>query len=255
MQHDEAKGVQIMKYVILCMILVCSGACGRSDDSSAVTQDNAQDVANEAVAEAQEMVEQIKQGKSLEGTEGTEGCRIINAGLIEEFFATGDAEVTYRGSIPSKRAGHVVCFALWDKPDKEALEAANQQAMMEWAKGIASGNKKPQPKPVSGTNEVSLTLISDTFNTNEEAIASLEESVATLSKGITVEVAGKKHETKMEFGPWMDGVGEKAIWSAKGGLNFVYDARRYALKVSISDDDEQNRQAEISLAQRIIASL
>jgi hypothetical protein len=243
-----------MKYLILCLTLLCVVACGRSDETAAA-QDDPQSLADQAVAEAQETVERIKRGEPLGESEGTEKCSVFDSGLVEEFFQTGDFEVVYSSSIPSRRAGHVVCRALWDKPNKEQIEQAFQQAMMEWAKSIGSADKKPQPKMVSSTNEVSLTVVANTFDSAADAVASLEQTVATMSEGITVEIQGKTHETKMQFGPWIEGVGDKAIWSDKGGLNFAYDARRYTLNVSVYEDGAKNREAAIELAQLIINML
>lgn len=244
-----------MKYWILSLLIMCTAACGRSEESPAIAQNDAQSVADQAVEEAQEIVERATSGKLPGGAEGTEGCRVFDSGLIEEFFSTGETEVTYTSSIPVRRAGHVVCFARWDKPNKDELEKAYQIAMMEWGKSIASGNKQPQPKISSGTNEVSLTLVANTFDSAGDAVASLEETVATLSEGVSFEVAGKQHETKMEFGPWVDGVGDKAIWSDKSGLNFAYDAKRYVINVSIYEDEADNREAAIGLAQSVINNL
>ena len=244
-----------MKYLILCLITLCMLACGRSEEPSATAQNDPQSVADQAAAEAQEVVERAKSGKPPIAAADAEGCAVIDSGLIVEFFQTGEAEVVYTNSIPSRRAGHVVCFARWDKPDKEQIEKANQQAMMEWAKSVGSADKKPQPKMVSDINEVSLTLVANSFDSASDAVTSLEGTIAMLTKGITVEVQGQKRKAKMEFGPWIEGVGDKAIWSDKGGLNFAYDARRYTLNVSVYEDEEQNQEAAIELAQQIIKSL
>lgn len=244
-----------MKYLILSLLIVCTAACGRSDEPLAVAQADPQKVADQAVKEAQEIVERAKSGKPLGGTEGTEGCRIFDSGLIEGFFNTGESEIAYTSSIPVRSAGHVVCFARWDKPNKEQLEKAFQVAMMEWGKARASGDKQPMPKMTSGTNEVSLTLVASSFDSVDDAVASLEGTVATLSEGVSFKVEGKQHETKMQFGPWIEGVGDKAIWSDKGGLNFAYDAKRYTINVSVYGDEEENREAAIGLAKRLIKTL
>ena len=243
-----------MKYWGLSLLLICLAACGPSDSSNAAETDT-QSVADQAVVEAKETAQRIKDGGSMDEAEGTEGCRVFNSGLIEDFFQTGETVVSYKESIPSRRSGHVVCFARWDKPNKEALKQAYQEALMEWAKTMASPDKKPQPKPESGENEVSLTLVANSFDSADEAVASLEDTVTTLTEGISFEVGGKQHETKMTFGPWVDGVGDKAIFSDKGGLMFANAGKRYSLKVAAMANKEQNQQKAIELAQHIIDQL
>lgn len=244
-----------MKYMIFCLMMVCTAACGRSDDSPTVAQSDAQSVADQGVAEAQEIVERAKKVEPLGATEGTEGCDVFDSGLVEDYFQPGGAEVVYTSSIPVRRARHVVCFARRDKPNKEQRAKDNQQAMMGWGKARASGDKQPMPKLASDSNEVSLTLVANSFNSADDAVASLEETVAMLSEGISFKVESKQHETKMEFGPWIEGVGDKAIWSDKSGLNFAYDAKRYVVNVSVYGDEAENREAAIGLAQRLIETL
>ncbi len=245
-----------MKYWFMCLLLVCSVACGRSDESQNDISNDPQSLADQAAAEAQEMVDRAMRGEKEEpATEGLEGCNVFDSGLVLELFEVDASIVTYDRSIPVKRAGHVLCSARWDKPNKEELDKAYSAAMMEWAMSQATGNKKPQPKYPSGDSRVSLTLSKGDFDSSEEAVASLESAVATLSKGISFEVGGKTHETKMSFGDWIEGVGDKAIFSDNGELLIAYDSRRLAVSVHVMGDEAKDREKAIELAQRIIDKL
>jgi len=242
-----------MNKSILCVLLMCTVSCGRSDvpqDSAATDPQRAVD---QAVSDVQETVDRALSGKPpATHVEGTEGCVVFDSGLVPELFGVDPAIVTYRRSMPVRSAGHVVCSANWDKPDKDELDKAYSEAIMAWAKSKARGEKIPQPKPPIGTSSVSLTLVADVFDSNEAAVENLESAVATLTKGISVEVGGKTHETKMSFGEWMDEPGDKAIFSNKGELLVAADGRRISVNVSAMADEEQDRQKAIEVAQRVI---
>lgn len=242
-----------MKYWSLSLVLICLAACGQSEAPQAATKDDVQRVADQAVAEAQEIVDQTLSGKKpvVKG-EGLEGCNVFDSGLIPGVFGVDASKVDYRRSMPVPRAGHLLCSASWDKPDKADLDKAYTAEMTEWAVNKAKGQNTPMPKQSNSVNKVSLTLVADTFQTPAEAVANLESAVATLSEGISFEVKGKKHETRMSFGDWIDGVGDKAIFSDKGELMVAADARRFSIIVSVMGDEAQDLEKAIEVAQRII---
>jgi hypothetical protein len=245
-----------MKYWCMSLLLICLVSCGRSDDSQNAAGDDPQRVADQAAVEAQEMVDRAVRGEKEEpATEGLEGCNVFDSGLVLELFEVDASIVTYDRSIPVKRAGHVVCSARWDKPNKEELDKAYSAAMMEWATSQATGKKKPQPKYPSVDSRVSLTLSAGDFDSADDAVASLESTVATLSKGVSFEVGGQQHETKMSFGDWINGVGDKAVFSDNGELLIAYDAKRMAVSVHVMGDEAKDREKAIELAQRIIDRL
>lgn len=244
-----------MKNYLLNLALIALVACGPSAESQNAANTNTEEATKQAVAEAQQTVERTLRGETQEtDTEALDGCLVFED-LVPAVFGVEAPLVNYRRSIPVRSAGHLVCSASWDKPDKAELDKAYMEAIMEWTKSKARGEKTPQPKPPRGDNQVSLTLVADTFDSQAEAEASLESAVATLSKGITVEVAGKTHETKTSFGDWLDGIGDKAIFSEKGELMVVSGNRRIAVDVSVMGDDAQDREKAVELAQQVIDSL
>ena len=245
-----------MKIWFLCLLLIFTAACGRSDEPKISASDNPQTIADQAVVEAQEIADRALRGEKPEvATEGLEGCEIFDTGLVIDIFEVDPSVVTYDRSIPVKSAGHLVCSAHWDKPNKEELDKAYSDAIQEWARNMTKPDRKPQPKYPQVDNRVSLTLTANSFDSPDEAVASLENTIETLSKGVTFKVAGKDHETKMAFGEWLDGVGDKAIFTDKGALMVAYDAQIFTVNVSVMGDKSQDREKALELAQRVIDGL
>jgi len=245
-----------MKYWVMAFILINAVACGRPDDAQNAASADPQSVADTAVAEAQDILEQAMQGKSPNtDLEGTEKCVIFDSGLIPSLFNVNESLISYRRSKPLKSVGHVVCIASWEKPNKAELDQAYTAAIMEWTRSMGQKDRKPQPKPTKSTNEVSLTILGDSFDTSNEAVADLESKVATLSEGISVTVGGKVHETKMVFGDWIDGVGDKAIFSDKGDLMMAADGILITVKVAAMENTDLDHEKAIELASQIIPQL
>ncbi|WP_299082244.1 hypothetical protein [uncultured Paraglaciecola sp.] len=108
------------------------------------------------------------------------------------------------------------------------------------------------PPPASFT--VSLTLLQQDFASAQDAVVSLENTVAKLSKGVTVTVKGKAHTTKVKFDDWITGLGNKAIWAPKlSELQVAADTERFALSVKGYGDKKQNLVKAIDLARFFVA--
>jgi hypothetical protein len=245
-----------MKYLGLCMLLSLMVACGSNDDSNAPSTENPQNRVDQAATEAEQIVDDALSGEKPDSdSQGAEGCEILESGLVPDHFGVDPAIVNYRSSVPVRSAGHVVCSAFWDKPNKAELDQAYTEALMEWTQNKVKGEKTPMPKPVSGESRVSLTLVADSFDSSDAAVANLESAVETLSKGISVEVGGKTHETKMSFGEWIDGLGDAAIFSEKGELLVAAKAKRFSVNVEVTGDDATDRATAMELARKIIDML
>lgn len=183
-----------------------------------------------------------------------DSCSVLENGMVPDTFGVDAAIVSYRRSVPVKRAGHVVCHAGWDNPDKAQMDEAYTKKLQEWTRDQVSGKKTPMPKPPNSVAEVSVTLVADQFDSAAAAVASLEDAVATLSKGVTVNVGGRDYTEKTSFGDWLDGVGDKAIFSDSGELLVAAGGKRFSVLVKVADDPATNRENAIVLAKRIIAS-
>jgi len=230
-----------MKALVYCLVLTGIVACGPPDSAST-------GVATDVSAAAGEAVKNISNGEHKSMDVSEEACAMLEDGVVSELFGVNPAQVTYKRSIPVKRAGHVLCSAMWDFDDKTEREAAYNESIQEWGRGKATGKKDPMPKPPRLSANVSITLMNSQFDSAEHAVADLESSVAYLEKGITVTVGGKEYEKKTEFGDWIDGVGDKAIFTDKGELLVAYNGSRFAVNVAVSDDPGMDREQAIVLA-------
>lgn len=179
-----------------------------------------------------------------------EACDNLKSGLLDDVFGSEANTATFRAG--SKYVQNTLCTATWNKPDHEALAAASSQ--YETKKAMAKMMKQKfelaAPPPPSYT--VSLTMLDDEYDSTGDAVASLENAVAELSEGITVTVQGKAHTTQVEFGDWVDGVGDKAIWAPKlSELQVAEGKRRFAVSVTGYAEASQNLAKAVELANRI----
>lgn len=189
-------------------------------------------------------------GKHVGSAEdGLAACSYFESGIVSRVFAIEPERITYKRSLPLKRAGHVLCSAYWEKPDKAEMEARYQAEIQEWAKSIGSADRKAQPRFPNIGNEISITLLNQQYDSAEDAVASLDSAVATLSKGIAVTAGGQQRTVQTEFADWVDGVGDKAIFTDKGALLIAHDGRRMTLSVRVADDPAANRQLSVEFAQ------
>jgi len=243
-----------MRALGICMLLIGMAACGPADSTPAEPAKTTEAGSGQISEVVAETVDQVLQGDFGAGEVSEESCATFESGVIPELFGVDAALISYRRSIPVKRVGHVVCSATWDKPDKAELESAFNEKIQEWGRGMASGKKEPMPKPPRMDNRVSLTLVATRFDSADAAVASLEDSVATLQKGVTTTVGGKEYTVQSDFGDWIDNVGDKAIFTDKGELMVAYNGKRISVTVGVSDDPAEDRSQAIELARRVMAS-
>jgi hypothetical protein len=184
-----------------------------------------------------------------------DSCAMLENGMVPDTFGVDAALISYRRSVPVKSVGHVVCSASWENPDKAAMDAAYMQKLQDWTRNNATGKKAPMPKPPNSVAQVSVTLVATHFDSPAAAIASLEDAVATLAKGVKVNVGGKEYEKKTSFGDWLDNVGDKAIFSDSGELLVADDGKRFSVTVKVSDDPDTDREHAIALAAKIMETM
>ncbi|MCL4809569.1 MAG: hypothetical protein KJ062_17550 [Thermoanaerobaculia bacterium] len=174
---------------------------------------------------AQREVDRILAGKGT--ARGEAACDLLRSGLLTDAFGVAAASASYRPG--SRYVPNVLCTASWGG-----------------ATGAASG---------SG-HEVSLTILAQSYASPAAAVASLESTVAELSKGVTVEVQGRKHTSRVEFEGWLDGVGDKAAWAPKPReLSVAHAGVRFAVAVRGFGDAAEGKARAIDLARRVAAAL
>lgn len=184
-----------------------------------------------------------------------DSCAVLENGMVPETFGVDAALVSYRRSVPVKSVGHVVCSASWDNPDKAAMDAAYMKKLQDWTRNKASGKNEPMPNQPNSVAQVSVTLVATRFDSSAAAVASLEDAVATLSKGVKVNVGGKDYEKKTSFGDWLDNVGDKAVFSDSGELLVADDGKRFSVLVKVSGDPDTDREHAIALASKIMETM
>ena len=148
-----------MRIFGICLLLIGISACGPANSTPAEPAKASVAESDEISGAVKESVEQALKGDFGSDAVSEESCASFESGVVPELFGTDAALITYRRTIPVKRAGHVVCTASWDRPDRAELEAAYTKKIQEWGRGMASGKKEPMPKPARYENRVSLTLI------------------------------------------------------------------------------------------------
>jgi hypothetical protein len=177
--------------------------------------------------EAQREVDRILAGKGT--ARGEAACDLLRSGVLTDAFGVAPASVSYRPG--SRYVPNVLCTATWGG-----------------AKGATAAS--------APGHEVSLTILDRSYASRAAAVASLESSVAELSKGVTVEVQGRKHTSRVEFEGWVEGVGDKAAWAPKPReLSVAHAAVRFAVSVRGFGDAAEDKARAIDLARRVAAAL
>jgi hypothetical protein len=59
----------------------------------------------------------------------------------------------------------------------------------------------------------------------------------------------------MGFGDWIEGIGDKAVFSDKGDLMVASDGTQFTVKVTAMGSTNEDRQHAMALAERIIQNL
>jgi hypothetical protein len=227
--------------LLMALAVGCQGEATLSQDKDA------------AVQAAEDAAARILEGDLGEVSQADrDACAVLEAGILATDLGVDPSKVQYRPSGMSKVIKHALCLAWWDRPDKEELNAAYSQALIQHMTGPKEkrGGKPAIPKV---TNELSLTILHPTYATNQESVASLERSVADLTKGIAFEVQGKERTAQVAFEPWIEGVGDRATWApATSELHVAASGVRFTLGVRVYDDGAENRAKDLEMAPKII---
>lgn len=213
----------------------------------------------------QEVEEEVRETmrRSLAGEEirqtdsGLDPCAILGNGMVSEVFGIDSSAVTLRAG--SSR--HPLCMASWRKEDADAIEAAAPQQMMDYMRRRMAAQQKgeafDEQMPIQRTdNETSLTIANETFDSAGAAAASLEELVARLREGISVEVRGRQHTTQVDYDDWITGVGDRAAWAPRlSQLAVAAKGVIFHVSVQVSEDPAENRSHAIELARKVAETL
>ena len=137
-----------------------------------------------------------------QGGAGT-ACSLLED-IVPDLLGADPERVTFR---PSGFRRQDICRASWAPSD----EANNRNA-----------------------NEVRLTILGTVYDTAEEAVASLESTVATSGSG-----------------DWVEGVGDRAFQN-ETSVQVAAKAQRFTVSVSIADDPAGNQERTLELARKLV---
>lgn len=231
------------------LIAALIAACGGSQEPPSDKQ---------VEKEVQETLRRAKTGEKVTETDsGRNPCDVLRSVGVGEIFGVDPSAIEYRPSFTS----HPLCSARWSLPNAEELEAKQGEVMMDYMKRKMAAQSKKEPFdekiPILRTDAgVSLTIVNQEFDSPAAAAAFLESSVATLEKGITVEVQGKEHTTRVDYDDWMPGVGDRAAWAPKlSQLSVAAKGVVFHVTAEITDDAAENRSRAIELARKIATAL
>jgi hypothetical protein len=171
-------------------------------------------------ADAQEAVDRAVEGDVRSEAAPEDACAAFQAAFGQVFEVDPDA-VTFRAS---DVMDNTVCRATWP--------VAN-------------------PGPGHYENEASLTIMGQSFDSPEAAVASLEGAVTSLTDGVSVEVQGEQRTVKSDFGDWVEGLGDRAI-TKKRSVLVASDGVRFTAGVKASADDSKNQALAIELARQLV---
>jgi hypothetical protein len=212
--------MRLWNALLLCILLT---ACGRSETA-------AQDTAS-----PQETVDRALSNETTSAAVEVDAPCALLEPIATELFIPPDTETNVREPTYS---GNHLCIISWDIPGIDSEEST----------------RRALSKELRYNNEISLTMMGTTYGSPEEAVASLESSVASLTEGVTVKAGGREHTAKTEFGDWIEGLGDRAI--RKGNSILVATGGiRFTVAASLSDDPAENHAKVDELARRIIDNL
>lgn len=141
--------------------------------------------------------------------------------LVAAELLTGEMVETHygiqSGSLkPEERsAKSSQCSYNWPKPNKEEIEAENQEKMMAYMKEMMEAQAKGEPVPkmpiVNTDNRVFFNFVS--FGSSDQAASALQTIIEKMKEGITAEHEGHSATFKINYDTPVKGIGESAIWS------------------------------------------
>jgi hypothetical protein len=239
-----------MRNLVLILIFVCA--------LFAVPARCQQPTSKQVEDETRDTMRRMRTGEKVTRTDsGLDPCQILGSGIVAEVFGVEAAAIHYRaGSV-----AHPLCMASWRKPNADELEAAQGQRIQDWVKRQSQARINGQPftekiPVVKVDSTVSLTIFNETFASPEAAAERLEGMIDTMSKGVTVEVGGRKHTSQVDYDDWTPGVGDRAAWAPKlSELSVAARGVIFHVAVHVASEPAENRAQAIELARRVAGKL
>lgn len=149
-------------------------------------------------------------------------CELLSDALLREHVATAQDAVINRRM--SEYSVHPMCIASWRKPDADEIEAKTAAAMNDYLQRKMRGEQVKMPS-FATEDEVTLTLFQPQFEDKAAAIASFDQAMAVLQRGVKGNAGGVEVSFQSNVTP-VDGVGDKATWAVGMRQVSVVQGRR-----------------------------
>jgi hypothetical protein len=155
------------------------------------------------------VTEEVARQTGASPSTDTSPCEILDDELIGRHFDIAGVEIERS---PSRYSRHPLCTASWPKPNAAEIEERRAEQMADYTTRKMRGEDVEMPS-FRTTNEVSLTISEDAFESQEQARAAFDSAMRVMSEGMSVGTeAGSVETPRYELEP-VEGVGEKAMWA------------------------------------------
>ncbi|NND67993.1 MAG: hypothetical protein HKN19_10430 [Halioglobus sp.] len=183
-------------------------------------------------------------GKEPEGAASVEDALVVDVeqaeadidpcDLVTEDFIRARFEIATEATISrrlSEYSVHPMCVVSWRKPDAAEIEAKTAAAMSDYLERKMRGEQVQMPS-FATEDEVTVTLFQPQFEDNATAIASFDQAMSVLQRGVKGKAGGVDVSFRSDIAP-VEGVGDKASWAVGiRQLSVVQGTRIYYITVN-----------------------
>ncbi len=175
-------------------------------------------------------------------------CTLLSDEVIRgQFESAAGATINRR---PSDYSMHPMCVMSWRKPDADEIEARTAAAMNDYLQRKMRGEQVKMPS-FATENEVTLTLFQPLFDDTAAAIASFDQAMSVLQRGVKGNSGGVEVSFQSDVTP-VQGVGDKASWAVGMRQFSVVQGRRiYYITVNTGARPSAEEARALALAKAV----
>jgi hypothetical protein len=234
----------LYQLVLLCAFGIFVVGCGEQEQEDATVVEVAEPV--EVVEPSLNSLKERSQRAQAEAE--LDPCDLLSDDVIRgQFDSAAEADISRR---LSDYAVHPMCVVSWPKPNAAEIEARTAAAMSEYLERKMRGEEVKMPS-LATQDEVTLTLFQPQFEDNARAIASFDQAMSVLQRGVKSRAGDTQVSFQTDVTP-VDGVGDKATWS--GGMrqvSVVQGTRIYYITVNTGSEPGVEEALALALAKGV----
>jgi hypothetical protein len=234
---DGGGGMNASRSWVLLLVVLTLSACGGEAGADRAAASGASDASTPSASRASQ------------APAAMHPCDVFPVEAVVDLFgvAAGEVEVE-RGQAQRNDT----CEYSWRKPDWEAIEERNREALVRaMSSGAGASALEREPTEVS----IFLTFHRGDFATSADAIRALDQVVERLEQGSSATVGDQTFSVQSSSEP-IAGIGEKAVWNQSlGQVSAVGGTQLYYVRVRGEADAEMNRERAEAIAREIAAQL